>query len=68
MAVGMAVFTSVGYTEDGIPYDRPGRATAVLARDALTEAWAAQHLHVSLFRDVPTRSFGTKAENTAPAI
>src|SRR3954452_22932745 len=67
-AVGMAVFTSVGYTEDGTPYDRPGRATAVLARDALTEAWAAQHLHVSLFRDVPTRSFGTKAEYTAPAI
>src|SRR3954469_6299424 len=67
-AVGMAVFTSVGYTEDGIPYDRPGRATAVLARDALTEDWAAQHLHVSLFRDVPTRSFGTKAGNTAPAI
>jgi len=67
-AVGMAVFTSVGYTETGIPYDRPGRATAVLARDALTEDWTAQHLHVSLFRDVPTLSFGTTPGNTAPAI
>src|SRR4051812_27451852 len=34
-AVGMAVFESVGYTEDGMPYERPGRATAVLGRSAL---------------------------------
>jgi ketosteroid isomerase-like protein len=67
-AVGMAVFESVGYTEDGMPYERPGRATAVLGRSALAGDWVAQHMHVSLFRDVPTRSFGTKPENTTPAI
>jgi hypothetical protein len=30
MGVGMAVFDSTGYTEAGIPYERPGRATVVL--------------------------------------
>src|SRR3954452_18123702 len=64
-AVGIAVFTSVGYTEDGIPYDRPGRATAVLGRDALTEARAAQHLDLPLFRDAANHSFANKAENPA---
>jgi ketosteroid isomerase-like protein len=63
-AVGMALFDSVGYTETGTPYDRPGRATVVLGRGALGEEWSAQHIHVSLFRGVPTRSFGSKPEHT----
>ena len=38
MAVGAAVFESIGYTEDGTPYDRPGRATVVsCSRRSLTE-------------------------------
>ena len=28
-AVGMIMFDSTGYNEDGAPYDRPGRATVV---------------------------------------
>lgn len=59
-AVGMAVFQSTGYSEDGEPYDRPGRATIVLSRDAIGREWVAQHTHMSLFRNVPTRSFGSR--------
>jgi ketosteroid isomerase-like protein len=65
--VGMAAFDSTGYTESGTPYERPGRATVVLRRGALGEDWVAQHMHVSVFRDVPTRSFGSKPEHT-PAM
>ena len=54
MGVGMAVFDSTGYTEAGIPYERPGRATVVLRRGNIGEDWIGQHIHVSLFRDVPT--------------
>ena len=61
-AVGMGVFDSTGYRPDGTPYDRPGRATVVLVRSGLDAPWLAQHTHLSLFRDVPTRSFKTKPE------
>ena len=67
MAIGMAVFESTGYSEDGVPYERPGRATVVLGRRAIGEDWVGQHMHVSLFRDVPTRSFGSKPEHS-PAM
>ena len=66
-AVGMAVFDSTGYTEDGQHYDRPGRATVVLGRSAVGEEWVAQHTHVSLFPGTPARSFGRKQE-TASAL
>src|SRR5687767_12514180 len=66
-AVGMAVFDSTGYSEDGVPYERPGRATAVLGRATIGEDWVGQHMHVSLFRDVPTRSFGSRPDHP-PAI
>ena len=66
-AVGMALFESIGYTEEGTPYDRPGRCTAVLRRRGIGEEWVAQHIHASLFQDVPTQSFGSKPENR-PAL
>jgi ketosteroid isomerase-like protein len=66
-AVGMALFESIGYTEEGTPYDRPGRCTAVLRRRGIGEEWVAQHIHASLFQDVPTHSFGSKPENR-PAL
>lgn len=62
--VGMAVFTSTGYAENGSPYDRPGRATVVFQRGGVGEDWIAKHTHMSLFRDVPTRSFGSKSEKS----
>ena len=66
-AVGMAVFESTGYTESGKAFDRPGRATVVLGRQAAGEEWIAQHTHVSLFPGTPSRSFGTKREHP-PAL
>jgi ketosteroid isomerase-like protein len=57
-AIGMAVFDSTGYREDGTPYERPGRTTVALSRRAVGADWVAVHTHMSLFRDVPSRSFG----------
>lgn len=62
MAVGMAIFDSTGYRQDGTSYDRPGRATVAFIRDDVGKQWLAQHTHLSLFRDVPTRSFKNKPE------
>ena len=61
-AVGMAIFDSTGYRQDGTSYDRPGRATVVFVRRRVGAPWLAQHTHLSLFRDVPTRSFKSKPE------
>jgi ketosteroid isomerase-like protein len=66
-AVGMAVFESTGYTEGGKAFDRPGRATVVLGRQAVGDEWVAQHTHVSLFPGTPSRSFGTKQDHP-PAL
>jgi ketosteroid isomerase-like protein len=57
-AVGMGVFDSIGYHADGTPYERPGRTTAAFSRQAIGEDWVADHTHMSLFRDVPSVSFG----------
>lgn len=64
-AVGMGVFDSTGYQQDGTPYDRPGRTTVVLVRPSPAVPFVAQHTHMSLFRDVPTRSFRDKPEKPA---
>jgi ketosteroid isomerase-like protein len=61
-AVGMAIFDSTGYRQDGTSYERPGRATVVFVRDSTGAPWLALHTHLSLFRDVPTRSFKSKPE------
>jgi hypothetical protein len=63
-AVGIIIFDSTGYNEDGAPYDRPGRATVVFGRAETGADWVAQHTHFSLFRGVPERSFGNKPEKT----
>lgn len=62
-AVGMGVFDSTGYHQDGTPYDRPGRATIAFTRRNTGADWVAAHTHMSLFRDVPTRSFKGKLES-----
>jgi ketosteroid isomerase-like protein len=60
-AIGMAVWDSTGYRQDGSAYDRPGRATVAFARQQPGQDWVAQHTHMSLFRGVPDRSFGKQA-------
>jgi ketosteroid isomerase-like protein len=57
-AIGMGVFDSTGYHADGAPYERPGRTTAAFARRAIGDDWVAIHTHMSLFRDVPSVSYG----------
>lgn len=57
-AVGLAIWDSTGYHEDGRPFDRPGRATVSLERSRVGDPWVANHTHMSLFRDVPPVSFG----------
>ena len=64
-AMGMAIFDSTGYTADGNSYSRPGRASVVFCRPRIGEDWVALHTHMSLFRDVPTRSFKGKPEGRA---
>ena len=64
-AVGMGVFDSTGYAQDGTPYERPGRATVVFGRRGVNDEWVAQHTHMSLVPGVPTRSFKSKPEKQA---
>jgi ketosteroid isomerase-like protein len=63
-AVGIVVFNSTGYNEEGAPYDRPGRATVVFGRAEIGADWVARHTHFSLCRGVPERSFGQKPGKT----
>lgn len=60
-AVGLAIFDSTGYREDGTPFDRPGRATVTFERQRIGDPWIANHTHMSLFRDVPSMSYGRTA-------
>ena len=60
MAFGMTVWTSTGFHEDGTAYERPGRTTAVFTREKPGGPWRCVHTHVSLFRDVPQRSWGRR--------
>lgn len=60
-AVGLAIWDSTGYHEDGSPFARPGRATVSLERRKVGDRWVANHTHMSLFRGVPAVSFGKPA-------
>lgn len=53
-AIVLAPWTSTGYAPDGTPFDRPGRATMVFARD--DGDWLCVHSHMSLNRGVPQTS------------
>lgn len=57
-AVGLVLWTSTGFHEDGSEYERPGRTTAVFNRSAVGDDWKCVHTHVSLARGVPQKSFG----------
>jgi ketosteroid isomerase-like protein len=59
MAVAIAPWTSTGFNENGLPFDRPGRATIVLARQP-DGRWLGVHSHMSLARGVPQESYGKR--------
>lgn len=58
MAVGLVLWTSTGFHDDGREFERPGRTTAVFVRAAADDEWRCIHTHVSLARGVPQRSYG----------
>jgi hypothetical protein len=60
MAVAIAPWTSTGFHENGMSFDRPGRATIVLARQP-DGRWLGVHSHMSLARGVPQESHGKRA-------
>jgi ketosteroid isomerase-like protein len=60
MAVAIAPWTSTGFHEDGMTFDRPGRATIVLAKQP-DGRWLGVHSHMSLARGVPQDSHGKRA-------
>jgi len=59
MAIAIAPWTSTGFREDGTPFDRPGRATIVLARQP-DGRWIGVYSHMSLARGVPQDSHGRR--------
>ena len=58
MACAIAPWTSTGYERDGTPFERPGRATMVFAREG--KRWVCTHSHMSLNRGVPQASYGDR--------
>lgn len=59
-AVAIVTWGSTGIAADGSRFDRPGRATIVLARDAVDGTWRGTHTHFSLAKGVPDRSHGAR--------
>ncbi len=55
-AWGIAPWSSTGYHADGEPFDRPGRATAILQRRS--GIWLAVHTHFSLAPGTPAHTYG----------
>ena len=64
LAVGVIVWDSTGFHEDGSAYPRPGRATVALRRDRPGAPWKGIHTHLSLNRGVPQKSYGRKSAGT----
>ena len=53
-------WSSTGFLEDGSPFDRPGRATVLFARPAVSAPWRSIHTHISLAPGTPHRSWGRR--------
>ncbi len=62
MAIGAAVFHSTGFHADGSTFERVGRVTATLMREAVGAPWYATHTHVSLRPGTPAPSHGDRPE------
>lgn len=59
-AVAVVGWDSTGFTTDGEPFDRPGRATVVVQREEPGGAWRGVHTHFSLARGVPESTHGRR--------
>ena len=58
MAVAVLPWSSTGFREDGSAFERNGRATVTLRRDAVDGPWRGVHTHLSLNRGTPDVSWG----------
>ena len=59
MVVAITPWTSTGWHADGTRFDRPGRATIVLAKQP-DGGWVGVHSHMSLGKGVPQDSHGSR--------
>ncbi len=65
MAMGAAIFHSTGLHQDKTTrFERPGRVTATLMREAVGAPWYCTHSHVSLKPDTPTPSHFNRPETS----
>jgi ketosteroid isomerase-like protein len=60
LALAITPWSSTGFHENGMPFDRPGRATIVLMRQP-DGRWLGVHSHMSLARGVPQDSHGKRS-------
>lgn len=64
VATAIAPWLSTGYASDGMPFERPGRATMVL--QYVDGRWLCVHSHMSLNRGVPQTSYGNRPVKAWP--
>ena len=62
MAMGAVIFRSTGLNADRSKFERNGRATVTLQRDAIGAPWICNHSHVSLKPGTPGISHGKRPE------
>lgn len=58
--VGIVVWHSTGFHENGETFDRPGRATVIFRRDSTGDPWKGTHTHISLNPGTPQVSHGDR--------
>ena len=58
LAVVIAPWTSTGFSPDGAPFDRPGRATIIFHKAG--DRWIGVHSHLLLNRGVPQTSHANR--------
>ena len=66
LAVAIVGWESLGITEDGTRFPRPGRATVVVQRSSVDAGWIGTHTHFSLGRGVPQSSHGHHSGDLQP--
>jgi len=57
LACVIVPWISTGYHQDGTPFPRPGRMTALLLHDRDNDIWLARHTHYSLYSGSPPQTF-----------
>jgi len=63
MAMGAVIFRSTGLHPDGKTFERNGRATVTLMREAIGKPWICTHSHISLKPGTPLVSHGNRPEH-----